>query len=310
MSERVCVIVNPAAGRGRGSKMLPAITSAFAELGVADIRQTRLGGDERRLADAAIQDGCTTIVAVGGDGTTGNVANAILFGGRHVRLGVLPAGTGNDFAKVLGTRKTGIAEMARLSIEESDARVDVGRVEDNYFLNACGFGFDVAVLQELERTVWLRGPSVYVWAALKQLFGYRGVQVTLSAGSGETDTAVRMLLVIANAPYFGGSFLIAPTASLADGKLDAISVRDLPAARRMSVLSAAIKGTHGRFAEVSASQAESYDVSFATPPWYETDGELHMAASASLRIICCPGALRVVMSASAASAAKPAALAS
>lgn len=289
--------------------MLPSITAAFAAVGVTDIRQTEQAGDERRIADAAIADGCTTIVAAGGDGTSGNVANAILFGGRHVRFGVFPAGTGNDFAKVLGTQQIDVAEMARLSVTASDERLDVGRVEDNYFLNCCGFGFDVAVLQELERTVWLRGPSVYVWAALKQLFGYRGVEITLRASGAGQASATRMLLVIANAPHFGGNFRIAPRASLTDGKLDAVSVADLSASRRMSVLSAAIKGTHERFPEVSTGQAESYEVSFATPPWYETDGELHLACSSSLRIICCPGALRVVMSSRAASVANPAALA-
>ena len=309
MGERVCVIVNPAAGRGRGLKLVPALTAAFGAIGVDDIRQTAHAGDERRIADAAIEEGCTTIVAVGGDGTSGNVANAILFGGRHVRLAVFPAGTGNDFARVLGTQQIDVAKLARLSIEPSDVRLDVGRVENNYFLNCCGFGFDVAVLQELKRTVWLRGPSVYVWAALKQLFGYRGVDLTLRPSGGEPDTALRMMLVIANAPYFGGNFRIAPSASLLDGKLDAISVLDLPASRRMSVLSAAINGTHERFAEVSSGQSGSYEVSFAEAPWYETDGELHCAESASLRIICCPGALRVVMSEKAASAAKSAALA-
>jgi diacylglycerol kinase (ATP) len=290
--------------------MVPALTSAFAEVGVDDIRQTSRAGEEREIADAAIEDGCTTIVAVGGDGTSGNVANAILFGGRHVRLAVLAAGTGNDFAKILGTQQIEIATLARLCIEPSDVRLDVGRIEDSYFLNCCGFGFDVAVLQELDRSRWLRGPSVYIRAALKQLFGYRGVELTLTESGGKPDTAVRLMLVIANAPYFGGNFQIAPRASVVDGKLDAISIRDLAASRRISVLRAAMNGTHERFAEVTASQADSYDVSFAAAPWYEIDGELRCASSASLRIICCPGALRVVMSESAPSAAKPAALAS
>jgi diacylglycerol kinase (ATP) len=309
MGERVCVIVNPAAGRGRGSKMVAAITTAFGDVGVGEIRQTQHAGDERRIADAAIADGYTTIVAVGGDGTSGNVANAILYGGRQVRLGVLAAGTGNDFAKILGTHHIALEEMARLSVEPSDVRLDVGRIEDNYFINCCGFGFDVAVLKEIERTAWLRGPSVYIWAALRQLFGYKGIQVTLRASDGTHNEALRMLVVIANAPYFGGNFRIAPHASLTDGKLDAVSIRNLSASRRMRVLHAATSGNHERFAEVTTGQAESYEVSFATPPWYETDGELHLAASASLRVICCPRALRVVTSSSAACVAKPAALA-
>lgn len=295
MRERVCVIVNPAAGRGRGKKILPALTSAFAAAGVDDIRQSTRRGEERDLADAALKDGCTTLVAVGGDGTSANVANALLFAGRHARLAVMPAGTGNDFAKVLGTDKIGLAEMARLCTQPSTVQLDVGRVEDNYFLNCCGFGFDVAVLQELEKTLWLRGASVYIWAALKQLFAYRGLRISIRSGAESAHHALHMMLVIANSPNFGGTFRIAPRASLTDGKLDAVSILDVPAGRRMSMLSAAIRGVHERFAEVVTSTSDSYEISFDEPPWYETDGELHRAESGRLRVVSCPGALRVVM---------------
>jgi len=292
MAERVCVIVNPAAGRGRGATMMPALTTAFASVGVTDIRPTSQAGEEFDVATAAIGEGFTTIVAVGGDGTSGNVANALLHGGRHVRLAVMPAGTGNDFAKVLGTQNADAMTMARLSVGSSNKLVDVGRVEETYFLNCCGFGFDVAVLQELERTQWVSGSSVYIWAALKQLFSYRGFDVSVEASNDAWSK--HMMLVIANGPFFGGTFRIAPSASLSDGLLDAVSILDVPVSRRLAMLSAAIKGTHERFAEVVVRQAEHFDVAFDSAPWYETDGELHYAQSSKLRIISCPSALRVV----------------
>ena len=293
MSERVCVIVNPAAGRGRGAAMIPQLTAAFAQVGVTDIRTTTGPGHEFDLANAAIADGCTTIVAVGGDGTSGNVANALLHGGRLVRLGVMPAGTGNDFAKVLCTNNIDPVAMAKLAVTPSDILLDVGRVEDTYFLNCCGFGFDVAVLQELDKTRWLRGTSVYIWAALRQLFSYRGFDVSVGAGK-DVRRDFHMMLVIANGPFFGGTFCIAPSASLNDGMLDAVSILDLPAQKRMSMLSAAIKGTHESRPEVVIRRAEMFEVAFDEAPWYETDGELHRAQSSTLRIISCAAALRVV----------------
>lgn len=295
MPERVCVIVNPAAGRGLGAKMIPGLTGAFSEVGVTAIRTTSCPGEERDIAYAALADGYTTIVAVGGDGTSGNVANALLHAGRGARLAVMPAGTGNDFAKVLGSHNKSASAMAKLCIEPSDARVDVGRVEETYFLNCCGFGFDVAVLQELERTRWLRGSSLYIWSALKQLYGYRGFDASIQPSGADASRNFHMMLVIANGPFFGGTFRIAPSASLTDGKLDAVSILYLPASRRLSMLSAAIKGTHERFAEVTISQSEDYEVSFDSAPWYETDGELHCAQSPTLRIISCSAALRVMM---------------
>src|SRR5215207_3269089 len=135
MSERVSVIVNPAAGRGYGARMVPQVTAAFKAVGVDEILRTRSRGHETDLARDAIDRGATTIVVVGGDGTTTHVANAILNSGTDVRLAILPAGTGNDFAKVLGTHKSDAATVARKSVESGNTHVDVGRIEDHYFLN-------------------------------------------------------------------------------------------------------------------------------------------------------------------------------
>ncbi len=275
--------------------MIPQLSAAFAEVGVTDIRTTSAAGQERDIAFSAIRDRCTTIVAVGGDGTSGNVANALLYAGRSVRLAAMPAGTGNDFARVLGTHKIDARTMARLCVEPSNISVDVGRVEDTYFLNCCGFGFDVAVLQDLQKESMLRGSSVYIWAALKQLFSYRGFEVSIST-TGKSTRNLHMMLVVANGPFFGGTFRIAPSASLTDNMLDAISILDLPAGKRLAMLSAAIKGTHERFDEVIVRRSKQFNVSFDSVPWYETDGELHQARSADLRIISCPAALRVVAS--------------
>ena len=117
MPRRVCVIVNPAAGRGRGARTLPAVREAFAAVGVGDVRTTEAREDERAVARRAIDEGFTTLVAVGGDGTWGNVANAIIDSGADVRLALIAAGTGNDFAKTVGAPMNDIALTARLAVE-------------------------------------------------------------------------------------------------------------------------------------------------------------------------------------------------
>jgi diacylglycerol kinase (ATP) len=289
MSERVSVIVNPEAGRGRGARMLPQVSQAFAQVGVTDILLTRSRGHESALARDAIERGSTTLVVVGGDGTTTHVANAILKSGIDVRLGILPAGTGNDFAKVLGTDKCDAASVARKATASGNTHVDVGKVEEHFFLNCCGFGFDVAVLEGTLRNRWLRGNAVYLYAALSELFGYRGFDVTIGG-----ESARHMLLAIANTEYFGGIFRIAPGAQVSDGELDLVAIRDITPARRISVLGAAVKGDHFRYAECTMERARSFELSFPSPPTYETDGELHSAASATLTVTSCAAALRVV----------------
>jgi diacylglycerol kinase (ATP) len=295
MAQRVSVIVNPAAGRGRGAAMVADISARFAEVGVTDVRTTEKKGDERRIAEEAIREGGDTIVVVGGDGTTTNVANAILHSGVDTRLAVIPAGTGNDFAKVLGTAKADLATIARLATERSEWRVDVGRIEDLFFLNCCGFGFDVAVLEAIDRARWLRGNAVYMYTALAQLLRYRGIELALSSDAMSRSSAVHMLLVIANSEYFGGMFRIAPGASVTDGLLDAVAILDIQPLRRVSVFAAAVKGEHLELEQCAHERAASFEVSFPLPPVYETDGELHRARSSSVRVSSCPSALRVIV---------------
>jgi len=274
--------------------MLGEIRSSFAAAGVTDIRVTAGKGDERGLAAGAIAEGCTTIVSAGGDGTSSNIATAIVSSGSDVRLAVLPGGTGNDFAKTLGTHTARVTDVARLSVMPSDTRVDVGVVEDHVFLNSCGFGFDVAVLEQIGRSSRLRGNAVYVYAALRQLLTYSGVPIALESRASEETRALHLMLVIANAPNFGGAFRIAPTASVTDGLLDAVSVLDVRSRNRVAILAAATRGTHIRFPEVMLEKSSRFTVTFGAPPRYQCDGELHRAESASISVRCLPAALRVV----------------
>jgi len=274
--------------------MLPQVRTAFSGVGVDDIFVTRSAGEERGLAMRAIRSGFTTIVAVGGDGTSSNIANAILSDGSDIRIGILPTGTGNDFAKTLGTARVGIQEIARLSKEYSGIRVDAGRIENTWFLNSCGFGFDVAVIERVARSRWLRGRAVYMAAALQSLMRYRGLEIEVAGSTARRH----MMLVIANSPHFGGAFTIAPGASVVDGQLEAISILDVAVHRRIALLAAASRGAHCGFREVTTSTSASFKVGFTEPPSYQADGEIHHATSRALNISCSPHALRVLTGAS------------
>ena len=294
MPGRVCVIVNPAAGRGRGARTLPAVRAAFAAVGVGDVRTTEAREDERAVARRAIDEGFTTLVAVGGDGTWGNVANTIIASRADVRLALVAAGTGNDFAKTVGAPMRDIPLSARLAVEGPDVRVDAGRIEDRYFLNIAGFGFDIAVLEDIPSIKLLKGDALYVYSALRQIVGYGGVEIDVATTAGRRGNLRHLMLVIANARNFGGTFKIAPGASLFDGKLDAITIYDAPALKRLGLFAAAVKGSHVTKPGVSVEQAATFTLKFASPPAYETDGEYRQAKSAELEVSCVPGALRVV----------------
>lgn len=296
MSERVSVIVNPAAGRGRGARTLAEVTAAFQAVGVTDIQTTKAREDEGAIARRAMDAGATTLVAVGGDGTWGNVANAILSAGAggQVRLALVAAGTGNDFAKTAGCPATDAVATARLVASGAETLVDVGRIEEHFFLNIAGFGFDVAVLEDILKIKWVKGEALYLYSALRQLTSYRGVEIDVSSDAKRRGSTKHLMLVVANAKNFGGKFKIAPEASLTDGLLDAVAILDATTWRRVNLFGAVARGTHHTLAEVIIEQAPSFTVQFSGPPAYETDGEYQQAKSAELEIACVPRALRLV----------------
>ena len=291
LTEKVCVIVNPAAGRGRGAKILSSVREAFSKQhGVTQVFTTTEPIAEHQLALDAISAGVTTIVCVGGDGTASNVANAILSSHADVRLGIIPAGTGNDFARTLGVTSSDLNAIAARSVIPSDDRMDVGRIEENYFLNSAGFGFDVAVLQGLARARWLGNNLVYFYSALTGILNFGGVKMSVES----RDRTLYLLVVIANGARFGGGLRVAPNATVTDGELDVVFIRDASLARRLRMLSAATRGTHIRFGEVTVERVSRMNFHFDDPPFYESDGELHQAASSVIPVECIAQALRVL----------------
>ena len=298
LPSRVRLIVNPAAGRGLGARRLPAARAAFAAL-TDEVALTAAPGDEARLTRAAVDDGCTTIAVLGGDGTWSNVARALLAAGAGERcaLALLGAGTGSDSATSVGAPAHDFAATATLVADGAAAAVDAGRVDDEPFINVAGFGFDAAVVEVMAGVRWLRGDALYLYAALRELFGYRGFGAEVrGAGDGAHGAARRDMLafVAANGRYFGGTFLIAPGAALDDGQLDFVEVGPAGALRRAAIFAASTRGRHVGMPEVRERRERSLVVRFDAPPLYEADGELRRARAREVEIASLPRALRVV----------------
>ena len=296
---RATLICNPAAGRGRGARLIPEARAAFASVGITDVRITECAGDESRLTRAAVDDGCDTIAVLGGDGTWGKCAAELAASGSSARLAFLRGGTGNDFAKNFPAPAGDFKAMAELVAHGGmEWRVDMGRVDGgrssdqgDWFLNIAGFGFDVTVMERVVRGDKLSGPLVYVASALRELFAYRGFTVTSPHVGSD---ATQLMLVIANGQHFGGAFHIAPTALVTDGQLDAIVVKNMGALARLPLFAAVVRGTHLSHPAVQVAKAGEFTLQFATAPSFEVDGELRTATSPELRIVCVPGAVRVL----------------
>jgi len=289
-----CLIANPAAGRGRGARRLPAVRAALAAVGIDDVRLTRAPGDERDLAAEAALQGIDTIVALGGDGTWGNVARGIRASGRDARLVPVAAGTGNDFPHALGLPAHDPVAMARIAAGPASARVDLGLVNQVEFLNVAGVGLEAAVLDATRSYRRLSGPLVYAAAAVPLLRSYRAAAVAIQYEEELPDEPRRALtIVVSNGPRFGGGFRVAPGASVTDGLLDAIAVADAAPARRLGLFVRARLGTHLGQPEVSHRRVRRIRLHFDAPPLLDADGELHRPAEPTLDLRVVPAALRV-----------------
>ncbi len=295
MTKRACLIANPAAGRGRGARLLPEVAAAFARHGITDVRLTVAPGDEARQVRDALDAGCDTIAVLGGDGTWSKSAAALVRAGGAARLAFVAAGTGNDFVKNLPEPSRDAEAMARLVAgnggEPAEWRIDMAAVNGEPFLNVAGFAFDVAVLARVERTRWLGGTAVYAYAALRELLFYAGLDAALDGGPRERH----LLLAFANGAHFGGAFHVAPGARIDDGQLDAVVVPDVGRLARPGLLARAARGTHIRHPRVRGARAAAFTLAFDEPPLYEADGELRRASSREVRVESRPRALRVLV---------------
>ena len=297
--ESTVVVLNPAAGRGRGAKLLPRVREAFAQAGGAAVRVTERRGDEARLVSEALRSGATTIVAVGGDGTWGRCASAVLDAGANdaVRLAFLTGGTGNDFAKNLDAPTRDPAAMAALVSDPSVERLaDAGVIESggarHWFLNVAGFGFDAVVLEDTTRGGALGGYVVYIAAALRRLVGYPGFAYT--EGGSQGASRVAMMLVFSNGRNIGGAFRIAPDARIDDGLLDCVEIGDVHGLARIPLFARALRGAHLAHPRVRARRRSHFALAFTGAPWCDLDGELVQLASRDCDVRAVPRALRVV----------------
>ncbi|HHY47218.1 MAG TPA: diacylglycerol kinase family lipid kinase [Firmicutes bacterium] len=279
---RFMVIANPRAGRGRGSKIIPVVREFLASWGLPfDIRVTEGPGEATRYAHEAALSGYDVVVAAGGDGTVNEVANGIM--GKGTILGVIPCGTGNDFALSLGISKDPV-RACRTLVAGCVARLDIGRVLDRYFVSSVGVGFDGTVAKEANRSIpVLRGAAVYVLALLKVLLTYAAprMRIRLDHKSISLDA---QLVAITNAPTYGGGMRIAPEAIMDDGMFEVCIMERMGSLETLYHLPKVFKGTHVRLPKVKMYRAkEIWIESDRTVPLH-MDGEVTEASALHFEI--------------------------
>lgn len=220
-------IVNPAAGSGYAAKAWSVLEAEMKRRGEPyHIMQTEHPGHATELARQAAQQGdCGTVVSVGGDGTAYEAACGLLDTG--IALGIIPAGTGNDFIKTIATPKKPL-EALDFILTHPARPADVGRLNERMFLNVCGTGFDVTVLDcTLAAKKYARGILPYLIGLVRGIFRYKPVHVRFTA-DGVTQERDVLVCSVANGRFIGGGIPICPDAAPNDGYLDMVVVENKP----------------------------------------------------------------------------------
>ncbi|MDN5794696.1 MAG: YegS/Rv2252/BmrU family lipid kinase [Intrasporangium sp.] len=245
-AQHVAVVVNPTSGKGAGRSVGLRVLELLREAGA---RVTDASADSvataRARAEAAIEAGADTLCVVGGDGMAHFGIN--LTAGRAVHLGIVAAGTGNDFARNLGLPVRDPDAAVRIVRHGHTRRVDAGRVAvaggKRWFGGVLGAGFDAVVAARAERMRWPRGQLRYNLAILRELPFFRPIPYVVEC-DGERIQTRAMLVAVANTGSFGGGMRICPDADPTDGLFDVLILHDIPTLEFLRVFPTVYSGRH------------------------------------------------------------------
>ena len=287
---RASVIVNPSAGGGRAARALQGVEAELTRLGIEHhVQRTQSLEHARELARAAADAG-ETAVAFGGDGVIGAVADAL----KHSTgvLGVLPGGRGNDFARVLGIELEPRAACSVLATGKV-SELDLGQVGSKTFLSIASCCFDSDANRIANEARLFRGNLVYTYGALRALIAWRPARFEVVVDGGQPHVMVGYTVAAANSGAYGGGMLMAPDASVTDGRLDVVMVSHRSKLTFLRRLPTLFKGEHVRQREVQVVRGAEVRISADRPFTLYADGDPIAELPATVRVL--PGAVKVLV---------------
>ena len=299
---QITIILNPTSGRGRGGQGRTELEHLLTAAAPASLRwnivETRAKGQGSELARQAVEDGVEIVVAAGGDGTLNEVVNGLMEADaskQNVTLGLLPMGTGNDFARCIGLG-TDLKRAAETLFQSNTRPVDVGQAHGRWFINIAGCGFDAIVAERVNRGFRrLHGASAYLAAIAQSLLNLKSADLTLTL-DGETRHVRALMCSVANATSYGGGMRVAPDARIDDGLFDICLLAEAGRVEFVRAFPRVFKGTHVTHPKVTMLQAQTVHIESVPPLPLLIDGEV--LGTTPVTFTLAPRALQVLMPAS------------
>ncbi|TFB11276.1 diacylglycerol kinase family lipid kinase [Candidatus Marinimicrobia bacterium MT.SAG.2] len=264
------LIINPAAGRGKASKLSKRVIYEFEKRGIdfdyEYSAKSRHAVEISRKASTEFQK----VIAVGGDGTVNEVGEGLV--GSDAIFGVIPLGSGNDFAKENGIPSK-ISDAVGVILSNNFHLIDVIKVNDRVSLNTAGVGFNGIVSEVAKSVKYLKGMSVYIWSVVKTAIRYKSIPLKISINGRLIEDNIFMVS-ICNSKSEGGGFIIAPNAKNDDGLFDVTIIRHTGYTKLLLNLNKALTGNLNKLKEVETIKGNSILIESEYPMPVHVDGEV------------------------------------
>ncbi|MED1421034.1 diacylglycerol kinase family protein [Bacillus smithii] len=291
-------IVNKVSGNGRALKIWPQIEKMLQEKNVRYcVRFTEKSKHATSLVQELIsKEKVTVIVAVGGDGTIHEAVNGLI--GTNIPLGIIPAGSGNDFSRGLGIPFEHDQALERI-LKEKPKIIDVGYVNSTSFCTVAGIGFDGEVAQTTNVSIYKKllnfvrmGQISYIISAVRVFFRYKPANISLIIDKKLYNFSNVWLIAVAILPFYGGGLVICPKAKSNDGLLDICIVQGMSRWNFLRTFPLVFKGTHISSPSIKILKGKELEIYSSTPLIVHGDGE--MMGQTPIRIRIEPSALYVI----------------
>jgi YegS/Rv2252/BmrU family lipid kinase len=303
MPNKVKLILNPMANMGSAWRAANSLRPIIAEHGSADWSGTVYPSHATELAKQAALDGYSLVIAMGGDGTVHEVINGLMQVPAEKRpaLGVIPVGSGNDFAHANGMPIQADRALS-LALSGKTALVDIGVMTDEngrkeYFDNSVGVGFDAIVTIRSHKLPIVRGFVMYLTAVIQTIILNHNPMLLKMETQDEQWEHEALMFTICNGPREGGGFVLAPGAKNDDGSMEYVLVKKCGRLTMFRLLPEFMKGTHMNFPQVKMGVCKTFKLSSDRPMYIHLDGEIFTSFGSNLKSVnfeILPQALRIV----------------
>jgi len=284
------LIVNPAAGKGSALKKSQRVIAELDRREVKfEVEFTTYPRHGAIIAKEAAKS-FEKVIALGGDGTANEVGEGVV--GTDAIFGVIPSGSGNDFAKMLNI-SSNVRNSVDTVLNGKIRNIDVIRVNDRISLNTAGVGFNGVVSDVAGRVKFLRGISVYIYSVVKTAIHYEAIPLKITVDNTLIEDKIFMVSVC-NSKSEGGGFIVAPDAEIDDGILDVTIMREASLLKLLLNIKSAMTGNLNKLDEVDTIRGENITIKSDFPMPLHVDGEVVSMTSGKVSASILKGALKVL----------------